>query len=296
MKSKSFPRPVKAIGLLSILIWALVPVSLVFAKGDPIQVSVSILPQKFFVEQIGGQRVTVQALVRPGQKPDMLDLSPKQVAHLGDSRVFFLVGVPFEDQWIPRIQGTHPELKLVRLYKEHRVAKRTGREEGGHSHAENPHRWLNPRWVKSAADIILKALVEEEPSSAALFRRNHRKFVKELVGLDREIRSLLKPVKERTFLTYHPAWNHFANSYDLKEIPIEMEGREPGPRALSEVVQLGRDHNVKVIFIQKQFSQEMVGSVARSLGAKVVSVDPLAENYLINMRQVAQSFAEAMQE
>ncbi len=292
MKSTVYPKSISA---LIVLIWTLVQVSCVVAKGDPIPVSVSILPQKYFVEKIGGKRVTVEALVRPGQKPDTLDLSPRQVAHLGDSRVFFLVGVPFENQWIPKIQGTHPALKLVPLYKKHHIAKRTGREEGGHSHAENPHRWLNPLWVKSAADIILKTLVEEDPSSASFFRRNHRKFVKELVGLNKEIKVMLKPVKDRAFLTYHPAWNHFANSYGLKEIPIEMDGREPGPRALSEVVQLGRDHNVKVIFIQKQFSKDIVGSVARTLGAKVVSVDPLAENYTNNMRQVAQAFVEAMQ-
>ncbi len=296
MKGSCISRLGKIFGLGAVLLGALLPSSAILAKETPIQVSVSILPQKFFVEQIGGQKVEVVALVRPGQTPDMLDLSPKQVAHLGDSRVFFMVGVPFEDQWMPRIKETHLDLKVVPLYKEHRIAKRTGRQEGGHSHAENPHRWLNPRWVKSSADIILQTLVEEEPSSAAFFRRNHRKFVKQLVKLDRDIRALLKPVKNRAFLTYHPAWHHFADHYGLKEIPIEVEGREPGPRALGEVVQLGREHHVKVIFIQKQFSREIVGPVARSLGAKVVTVNPLAENYLNNMRQVAEAFVEAMQE
>lgn len=295
MKIQVFARNREFFGSLLVLLVVLFPSLSAFGKDDPILVSVSILPQKFFVEQIGGERVIVEALVRPGQKPDMLDLSHRQMAHLEHARVFFLVGVPFEDQWIPRIQGSHPKLKLVPLYKEHRVAKRTGREEGHHHHAENPHRWLSPRWVKSAADIILQALVEEDPKSSAFFRRNHRRFVKELVGLDREIQKILGPVKDRAFLTYHPAWLHFAKCYGLKEIPIEIEGREPGPRALSEVVQKGRDNNVKVIFVQKQFSKNVVEPVARSLGAKVVALDPLAENYMSNMRQVAQTFAEAMQ-
>lgn len=263
-------------------------------KREPIPVFVSILPQKYFVQQIGGDRVRVGVLVGEGQKPDTVDLTHRQVAHLGQSRLFFLVGVPFEDAWLPRIQKAHPDLKVVALHAKSAPLKRQLADH--HGHHENPHRWLSPVWVKSAANVILQALIEEDPSSAAYFRKNHHRFIRELVTLDKEIRDLLEPIQQRVFLTYHPAWEHFANTYGLKEIPIEMEGKEPGPRSLSEVVEQGKVNRVKAIFVQKQFSKSIVEPVARALNARVVSVDPLAENYVSNMRDVARQFVEAMKE
>lgn len=269
-------------------------VSPVQARSAPIRVFVSILPQKYFVEQIGGDRVDVGVLVGEGQKPDTVDLTHRQVAHLGQSRIYFLVGVPFEDAWLPRIQKAHPGLKVVALNAKPTKARRVS-DLHDHFH-ENPHRWLSPVWVRSAADMILQALVEEDPASAPFFRKNHHRFIRELVGLDKEIRDLIQPLQHRVFMTYHPAWEHFAQTYGLKEISIESEGKEPGPRSLSEVVEQGREHRIKVIFVQKQFSKSIVDPVAKALNARIVSVDPLAEDYIGNMRAVARVFVEAMRE
>jgi len=247
-------------------------------------VFVSILPQKYFVERIGGERVQVEVLVRPGQNPDTFDPTHRQMAGLAQSRLYFQIGVPFEAVWVPRIRRAYPHLKIVS----------PADPATSHPGRENPHRWLSPHQVLKMAEVIRDALGTTDPEADAVYRANFSRFAEDLHRLDREIRGILKPVHNRYFMVYHPAWLHFAESYGLKEIPIEMEGKEPGPQALAEVIQQGRDLKIKAVFVQKQFPHKVVEPIARALKARVIQVDPLAEDYLDNLRRVAIAFAEAM--
>lgn len=260
-------------------------------EAEPTAVFVSILPLKFFVERIGGREVAVEVMVKPGESPATFNPNPKKMSRLANSTLYFSIGVPFERIWISRIQAIQPDLKIIPLNKnipEPETTKNEHNENHGHSHEEgNPHIWTSPPLVKILAAEIESALSREKPEKADYFKANYQALALDLDKLDQEIRDIFAKGKNRTFMVFHPAWTHFAETYGLEQIAIEHQGKEPGARALQALIEKGKKLNIKVIFAQKQFSLSIAKKIAKMIGATVREMDPLAENYLENMRQTA---------
>ncbi len=262
-------------------------------RADPIPVFVSILPQKYFVERIGGDHVKVEVMVKPGESPATFNPNPKKMSLLSHAKLYFSIGVPFETIWIDRIQSIHPNMQLVPL---HTIYKNSETEhDSHHSHSSrDPHIWTSPARVKVMAQKIKDTLSSIRPEQAKYFKANLQVFSNDLDALDRDIRSILAKNENRRFMVFHPAWSYFAKDYDLEQISIEEEGKEPGPRALQKIIQKGKSLGIKVIFVQKQFSLSIAENIAKMIGATVHEMDPLAEDYLENMRRTAKVISGAL--
>jgi len=258
----------------------------------PLPVFVSILPQQYFVEQVGGDHVAVSVLVGPGQSPETYEPTPKQMAALSRARIYFSIGVAFEDTWMKRIQAADSALRVVPM--QHGVALLPLAGAGGEAGGTDPHVWTSPQRVKLMAANVRDALIQADPAQRGDYESNYRTFAAELDKLDCDIRSLLAPAKGKSFMVFHPAWGYFAHDYGLRQIPIEAEGKEPGAKSLARVIELGRREGAKVIFVQSQFSRRTAETVAAAIGARVVAVDPLAGNYPQNLLRVAREFAVAL--
>jgi zinc transport system substrate-binding protein len=141
---------------------------------------------------------------------------------------------------------------------------------------------------------IRDAFVQLDPAHADAYEGNYSRFANDLDALDAQIRVRLSPYAGHAFLVFHAAWGYFADAYGLRQIPIEAEGKEPGPRTLARVISEARTLGIKVVFVQPQFSRSSADMIAQQINGHVVTVDPLAENYMENMRHVAASFAAAM--
>lgn len=150
--------------------------------------------------------------------------------------------------------------------------------------------------VRQMAGAIRDKLAELDPENDEDYTRNHTAFVAELDALDREIRTLLADAPDRKIMVFHPAWGYFADAYGLIQVPIEVEGKEPGPRTLAALIEQARRRQVKVIFVQPQFSRKSAEQVARAIGGQVVAIDPLSPDYAENLRKVARQIAEAVQQ
>lgn len=274
--------------------------------AEPIRVFVSILPQKYFVERIGGPWVVAEALVGQGQNPATYNPNPKQMVRLAKAPAFFRIGVPFESVWSTRIISANKDMIVVDTHKgvtlidmenmfEHGDVEEAA---SGHSHTEynrkDPHIWTDPKIVKVVAKNIKEALIELIPHRKKIFESNYEKFVEDLNNLDLQIKETLKPVQKRKFLVFHPSWGYFAKAYGLSQFAVEVEGKEPGSRSLGKIMQLGKEWGVKVVFVQKQFSETAAKKIADALGARVEVVDPVAENYLENLLAVAKIFSKAL--
>lgn len=273
-----------------IALWAL-QVGAALASA-PLPVFVSILPQKYFVERVGGEQVVVSVMVGPGQSPATYEPTPRQMTALSRARLYFSIGVAFEDTWMKRIQAANPALRVVPMQRGIELLPLTG--PGGEPAGTDPHIWISPLRVKIMAASIRDALIETDPAHRGDYESNYRAFITELDALDRNIRAILVPAKGKPFLVFHPSWGYFAKDYALRQIPIEAEGKEPGAKALARVIDLGKREGVKVIFVQTQFSRRTAETVAAAIGARVVGVDPLAENYPQNLLRVAHEFADAL--
>jgi len=276
------------------------------SAAEPLRVFVSVLPQKTFIEKVGGDRVRVEAMVQPGDSPHTYDPTPRQVAALSQADLYVAVGGTFEDAWMGRIRGVNPRMQVLdtgegialrRLaaHKDadgHDVSHRQDDHGHGQGHgAGDPHLWTSPPLVKQMVTRIRDALSRLDSANAALYAANAAAFSDELDALDRDIRARLAGAAGSRFMVYHPAWGYFADTYGLIQIPIEREGKEPGPRALAALIDQARRDGVRVVFVQPQFSQKAAAQVAAAIGGRVEVLDNLAPDYEANLRRVADALA-----
>jgi zinc transport system substrate-binding protein len=273
------------------------------AQLAPLQVVVSILPQQYLVERIAGERVAVLTLVQPGDNEATYSPGPATLAALDGAQAWFTMGVHFEDVWLDRITRDRPALEVVPLAEglplratEANLA--TLGHAHGHSHAgqPDPHTWTDPRLAARMAQRIAATLARLDPAGAESYQARAQELQQELLALHEEITARLAPVQGRAFIVFHPSWGYFADAYGLVQLPIEIGGREPGPRGLAEVIRRGREAGVRVVFVQQQFSQRSAQAVAEALGAQLVEADPLSPDYVANLREVSIRMAEALAE
>jgi len=259
-------------------------------QAGPTTVFVSIAPQKYFVERIGGDEVQVEVMVNPGESPATFNPNPKKMSQLANAKLYFSIGVPFEKVWISRIKNIQPKLKVVPLNKKIYIAPSSHpqHDEG------DPHIWLSPPLVKIMAAEIEASLSRQRPEKSDFFKINYQTLIKEIDKLDQEIQQVFAKGKNRTFMVFHPAWTHFAEAYGLEQISIENQGKEPGPRALQRIINKGKKLNIKVIFVQKQFGLSVAKKIAKMIGATVKEMDPLTENYMDSMRNTAKAISGAI--
>jgi zinc transport system substrate-binding protein len=268
------------------------------AQPGALRVFVSILPQKTFVERVAGARAEVSVLVGPGQSPATYEPTPRQIARLAGAGVYFRMGVPFEAAWLDRIRATSPGLRIVDTtegIRRRAVDRAIGDGAPAGDGLEDPHVWTDPALVKVMAGSIRDALARLDPACAEEYARNEAAFDADLDTLDARIRDRLAPVRGRAFLVFHASWGYFADAYGLRQIPIESGGKEPGPRTLAAVLERARALGIRVVFVQEQFSRRTAEAIAKEIGARVVAVDPLAEDYLANLWNVAEAFAAALE-
>lgn len=288
--------PVPVLGLLAL---TLLPAPARSAAPEAaLQVVVSILPQQFLVERIAGGRVKVLVLVRPGDNEATYTPGPATLAALDGARAWFTIGVPFEDAWQGRIARDRPALEIVPLADDlpQRAMDDIAGQAHGHRHEgrPDPHTWTDPRLAARMAATIAAALARLDPAGAATYQAGARALQDELQALHEEIADRLEAVRGRTFIVFHPSWGYFADAYGLVQLPIELGGREPGPRSLAELVSRSRAAGARAVFVQPQFSRRSATAVAQALSVELIEADPLAPDYIANLRSIAASMAAAL--
>ena len=281
-----------------------------------VPVFVSILPQRYFVEQIGGQHVDVQVMVLPGASPTTYEPKSRQMAAIAKAKIYFSMGVPFETVWLGKIVASNKNLRIVPMdrgiqkltmasfHSHDETEQRTKGQTLSHGDGEegmpqgipDPHVWLSPPLVILQARTILLALQDIDPENGSAYEANFQRFILQVLELDKELRQLLEPYQGQRFMVFHPAWGYFADTYHLEQIPVEMEGKTPKPAQLKALITTARKYRIKVLFLQPQVSSKIAEQVAREIGAQVAWADPLAVDWAENLRDVAGKFQQAMEQ
>jgi len=247
-----------------------------------VEVTVSIVPQQYFVERIGGQHVDVNVMVLPGSSPATYEPKPEQLRALSQADAYVSIGVPFENAWLERIASANPDMLMVDTTQ---GIQRVG---------DDPHIWLSPKLVKVQAQTIYDALAYLDPSHTETYRANLNGFLADIDALDAEIRTTLAGVKSRKYMVFHPSWGYFARDYALEMIPIEIGGQEPSAAELAALITEAKESEIRVIFAQPEFSTRDAETIAREIGGEVLLISPLALDWLDNLRKAAYVFAEAL--
>ena len=266
--------------------------------------TVSILPQQYFVERIAGDifNVNVNVMVQPGQSPENYEPTPQQMRDVDQSMAYITIGAPFENNWIEKLKAANPNLRIfdstegiVRMpmsVHEH-LGDQTGQSLPDSGELD-PHIWTSPRLVKMQAQQIAKLLIELDPANTASYENNLNVFIKDIDLLDQELNAELAQVTNRKFMVYHPTWGYFAADYKLEQLAIEIEGTEPSAQELAAIIDEAKADNVKVIFVQPEFNSRSAETIAREIGGKVIPVSSLEIDWLENLRSVGKIFAETL--
>lgn len=295
----------RRIALLMLTLCTLMACERDASKESGADVVVSIIPLKYFVERIAGDALSVSVMVGAGKSPEVYEPLPSQLVELNQATLFVSIGVPFEKVWLPKIKAQSPQLNFLDLDPQAHSMQMTSAEDDDHHeghhhghhmhHQQASHTWNDPVYALFMAELIHAELIALYPQHKVAFTKNFEVFLEEILSLDEELETLFEPYRDRgEFAVMHPAWEALADRYFLNEIAIEHDGKSPDARKLDNLTNELCWKNIQHIFIQPQFSPHLAETVAKSLEAELVEIDPLAEDYLSNIRSTAEKLRIAM--
>ena len=286
------------------------------------QITVSILPQKYFVEKITKDKFEINVMVQPGSSPHTYEPKTSQMKALAASKVYFSTGVSFEHVWLDKFKKNAKDTLFVDLsdgieklamgkheHHEEDVKESEHDDHTGHKkqddHADHdahdeegldPHIWLDPVLVKTQAKNIYETMIKIDVQNTDFYKVNYEQFLKELDELDANLKTILTPYKDKAFMVFHPSWGYFAKRYDLEQIPIELQGKEPKPNELVELIKDAKKHDIKIVFVSPQFSQKSAKTISQNINAKVATIDPMVSNWseglILTAKEIASSYSK----
>ena len=257
-------------------------------------VTVTIEPQRFFAEKIAGDKFQIHCIVPSGQSPETYDPTPKQMVEVGNSVAYFQIGsLGFEQVWMQKIRENNPDLKIYDLSKGMSFIQEVVHHHHHHSHAHgvDPHIWSSIAGAKIIAQNMLEAFIQLDGEHADYYKSNYTALLKEINQTDTVIRQLLAPLKERTFIIYHPTLTYFAKEFDLTQLCIEMDGKEPSPAILAQLIATAKEREVKVVFIQQEFDKKNAELIAKETDCRLEVINPLSYHWNEELIHIAKVLA-----
>ncbi len=270
------------------IISAIILLTLIGVSKVPIVVS--IVPEKTFVEAIGGDNVEVSVMVKPGNSPHTYEPKPRQMKQIVFAKIYMAIGVEFEKIWLPKFKDLNTHLQIIDISKG--IKRIPMQEKNAHKASSlDPHVWTTPTNVKIIAKNILKTLVKYDPEHKKEYTQNYKNFVKQINNTHKKIKKLLKPLRGSVFMVFHPSWGYFARRYGLKQLPVQIAGKSPKPKDLIALIKQAREAHVKAVFTQPETPDNMVKILADELKVPVVKISPMAPDWSENLLKLARVIA-----
>jgi len=253
--------------------------------SSKIKVAATIAPLGEFVSAVGGDKVEVIVVVPPGAEPHTFEPTPSLMVDMAKADLYVMNGAGLEF-WMDKL--LHANTKMVVVDSSQGISLLQESED-----EIDPHIWLSLRNAAVQVDNICSGLIEVDPQNKYYYVKNRDAYLSKLKALDEELNQTFAGKKSKIFIVQHPAWTYFARDYELRQVPL-MEGeKEPGPRYLGEVIELARKNNITAIFVEPQFNPKSAEVIGREMNARIVALDPLAGNYLDNMRYASREIAQS---
>jgi zinc transport system substrate-binding protein len=251
---------------------------------EKIRVVVTIPPLADFVKSVGKEKVEVTVMVPPGASPHTYEPTPGQLKKVSQAKMYVKVGsgVEFELVWMDKIMEVNKDMLVVNSSDGIEIAGR------------DPHVWLSPTNARIMVENICDGLIKVDPENEEYYVKNKNGYLQELTELDEYIKERLEGIENKKFMVYHPSWGYFAKEYGLEQIPVEHAGKEPTAKEIQNVVKKAKEYNIKVIFVSPQFTTRSAEVIAQEIGGQIMSIDPLAQSYIPNMRIVIGELFQAM--
>lgn len=262
-------------------------------RGERI-ISVTIEPQRYFAEAIGGDKFTIKSMVPKGSSPETYDPTPQQLVALSESEAYLRIGyIGFEQTWMDRMLSNAPHLKVFDLSEGIELIHEGKQAHGDHFHegGVEPHVWSSVVNAKIIAGNTLRAFCQLDAANEEFFRARYDSIMVFLEETDTLLTRMLASGGDRSFMIYHPALSYFARDYGLRQIPIEVHGKEPSMSYLKSLIEVAEAEQVRTIFVQPEFDKRGAEFIAEQAQTKVVEINPLAYDWQAEMIHVAKSLS-----
>ena len=256
--------------------------------------TVTIDPQRYFLEQIVGDKFTINTLVPPGTSPETYEPAPSVMVDMNKSKQYFMVGdLGFEKAWSKRLAENNPRIKIIDCSQNLELiegVEHNHTDDHGHSHSHggmDPHIWSSPAAVKGLTKNMLNSIIEFDPEYKETYLLNYNNFIGRVNNTDSIIKELLTDIPTRSFIIFHPSLGYFSHQYDLHQYSIESEGKNPSPAQIKMLIDNASKENINTVFIQRGFDEKNAEVVAREIGADVFEIDPLSYDWDTELIKIA---------
>lgn len=253
---------------------------------------VSIEPLRNITEQLAGDEYRVETILDKGANPETYDPSMSRMAAVDKSKAFFSTGAfPFEEK-LAEVANKNVQIKDVtegikRVYGTH--THNNGEE---CHHEADPHTWTSAKNAKIIGNNIAKVLADINPERAMVYRNRLDSLALVIDKLDGRIAEQLDSVSTRSFAIWHPSLSYMARDYNLKQVAVGQENKEISPRRMKEIIEEATNESIKVFFFQKEFDSNQAITINESLGAKMVTIDPLAYDWMKQLEIISDALSE----
>lgn len=264
-------------------------------EGGTRTISVTIEPQRYFAEKIAGDLFQIYCVTPAGQSPETYDPTPQQMVQISQSQAYFRIGeIGFEQAWMKNLQSQNPDMAVfdlsegMELIKTEEEAHEEGEAHHHHHHGSvDPHIWTSISGARVIAQNTYQAFIKLDPENQEIYRAGYQRLVEEIDSTESEMKQLLQPLAGTAFIIYHPALTYFAREFGLQQLCIELDGKEPSPAQLKQLLETATQSGAKVVFVQQEFDQKNAELIAQETGCRLVTINPLSYNWHDEMIRLA---------
>ncbi len=258
-------------------------------ETDDLRVAVTIPPQEQFVKRVGEEKVKVTLMVPPGEEPHSYEPTPRQMRELAKADIYFKLGsqISFERRWMDRLKDFNEDMTIVNGSEGIELRKMGGNID--------PHVWMSPRNALTTVKNLKDALIQENPENSDIYKENAEDYISKLEDIHSNITGDMKEYSGEKFMVYHPSFGYFADEYGLDQAPIQKEGKKPGTKGIQEIIDQAKRENISAIFVSPQFDKNRAKTIADEIDGEVITLNPLAKDYLKNMKKMYKRLISAFE-
>ncbi|MDD3738674.1 MAG: zinc ABC transporter substrate-binding protein [Lentimicrobiaceae bacterium] len=277
----------KSILLHTVLLLALLQITSCGSKTNYTEdkskhIVVSILPQKYILQNLVDTSYMVSVLMPPGANHTNFEPSPNLLTELSQSDILFTLGLfGYEELWQEKFLSINQRLQIAST-SDNFPKLITETLQGGKQFTD-PHIWLSISGIRQICINMLEVLTEIYPEDKELFAKNFKIFDERLIAADSVIKKILADNTTESFIIFHPSLSYYANEYNLEQISIEKEGKEPTISYLNNIIETAKSKQLKNVLVSKQFDTKQAYVVAEQINGTVVEFNPMEENVVDNL-------------
>jgi zinc transport system substrate-binding protein len=224
------------------------------------------------------------------------------MASLASAPIWLTIGADFEKALKPKIASLYSNLAIVDTTVGIKYRRMESHGHDGETEEAGPaeesgldqHVWLGRQAAIAMAGSIRDALTTYDPAGSPTYSINHDSFVKDIDAAFDGLKAKLAPLSGKSVFVYHPAFGYFLDEFGIGQEAVETGGKEPTQKALAGLIEEARADGAKVIFVQVQFPTSAAQTVARAIGGVVVPIDPLAPDWLDNIKKIGTALTKAV--